>query len=195
MNICVFGSSSEQIDKEYLNSAQSLGREIANRGYGMVFGAGKYGIMGAVARGVTEKNGKLIGVTPHFFVERGVIYDKCTETIFTDTMRERKGIMEEKSDAFIICAGGMGTFEEFFEVLTLKQLKRHTKPIVIYNVKGYYDSMLKMLKNAVENRFMSENCNKLYTIAKTQEEALSQIENYTAYTYDKYEDTVLSEEK
>lgn len=73
---------------------------------------------------------------PIFFIDVGVVFDKCSELIVTDTMRERKGIMEDKADAFVICAGGMGTFEEFFEVLTLKQLNRHTKPIIIYNVKA-----------------------------------------------------------
>jgi uncharacterized protein (TIGR00730 family) len=145
MNICVFGSSSEQIDKIYLESAEHLGKKIAEKGYNLVFGAGKYGVMGASARGAYSAGGYTIGVTPDFFIDVGVVFDKCSELIVTDTMRERKGIMEDKADAFVICAGGMGTFEEFFEVLTLKQLNRHTKPIIIYNVKGYYNSMLAML--------------------------------------------------
>ena len=116
-----------------------------------------------------------------------VLYDKCTELIFTETMRERKGIMEDRSDAFIICAGGMGTFEEFFEVLTLKQLEQHTKPIIIYNVKGYYDSMINMLNFAVKENFMSDDCNKLYTVANTEEEVFEQLESYVAYSYNKYD--------
>ena len=148
MNICVFGSSSEQIDKIYLESAEHLGKKIAEKGYNLVFGAGKYGVMGASARGAYSAGGHTIGVTPDFFIDVGVVFDKCSELIVTDTMRERKGIMEDKADAFVICAGGMGTFEEFFEVLTLKQLNRHTKPIIIYNVKGYYNSMLAMLDNS-----------------------------------------------
>ncbi|MFZ2793781.1 MAG: TIGR00730 family Rossman fold protein, partial [Ruminococcus bromii] len=131
MNICVFGSSSEQIDKIYLESAEHLGKKIAEKGYNLVFGAGKYGVMGASARGAYSAGGHTIGVTPDFFIDVGVVFDKCSELIVTDTMRERKGIMEDKADAFVICAGGMGTFEEFFEVLTLKQLNRHTKPIII----------------------------------------------------------------
>ena len=118
---------------------------------------------------------------------KGVVFDKCSELIVTDTMRERKGIMEDKADAFVICAGGMGTFEEFFEVLTLKQLNRHTKPIIIYNVKGYYNSMLAMLDNAVSEKFMTNACNRLYTIADTEEEVFNQLENYVPFTYNKYE--------
>ena len=173
MNICVFGSSSEQIDKIYLESAEHLGKKIAEKGHSLVFGAGKYGVMGASARGAYSAGGYTIGVTPDFFIDVGVVFDKCSELIVTDTMRERKGIMEDKADAFVICAGGMGTLEEFFEVLTLKQLNRHTKPIIIYNVKGYYNSMLAMLDNAVSEKFMTNACNRLYTIADTEEEVFN----------------------
>ena len=186
MNICVFGSSSEKIDREFLDTAENLGKAIAKKGDGVIFGAGKYGVMGATARGVSSENGTLIGVSPTFFLEMDVLYDKCTELIYTETMRERKGIMEDKADAFIICAGGMGTFEEFFEVLTLKQLRRHSKPIIIYNVKGYYDPMLAMLDNAVDNGFMTDDCNRLYTVAETEQEVFEQLENYVPFSYDKY---------
>lgn len=187
MNICVFGSSSENIDREFLDTAKNLGKELAKRGNGVVFGAGKYGVMGATARGVSAENGTLIGVSPKFFLEMDVLYEDCTELIYTETMRERKGIMEDKSDAFIICAGGMGTFEEFFEVLTLKQLRRHSKPIIIYNVKGYYDPMIAMLDNAVKNGFMTNDCNRLYTVAKTEQEVFEQLDNYVPFTYNKYD--------
>lgn len=187
MVICVFGSSSERIDKEYLDTAENLAKSIVKKGHSVVFGAGKYGVMGATARGVTAENGTLIGVSPNFFAEMDVLYDKCTELIFTETMRERKGIMEDRSDAFIICAGGMGTFEEFFEVLTLKQLEQHSKPIIIYNVKGYYDSMINMLNFAVKENFMSDDCNKLYTVANTEEDVFEQLESYVAYSYNKYD--------
>ena len=115
MKICVFGASSEQIEKIYIDTAESLGRAIANRGDAVIYGAGKYGVMGATARGVTSEKGELIGVAPEFFKKDNVLYDKCTELVFTDTMRERKGVMEDRADAFVICAGGIGTFEEFFE--------------------------------------------------------------------------------
>lgn len=187
MVICVFGSSSERIDKEYLDTAENLAKSIVKKGHSVVFGAGKYGVMGATARGVSSENGTLIGVSPTFFKEMDVLYEDCTELIFTETMRERKGIMEDRSDAFIICAGGMGTFEEFFEVLTLKQLEQHTKPIIIYNVKGYYNSMIEMLNCAVKENFMSDDCNKLYTVANTEEEVFEQLESYVAYSYNKYD--------
>lgn len=186
MKICIFGASSEQIDKIYIDTAESLGRSVANRGDAIIYGAGKYGVMGAAARGVTSVKGELIGVSPEFFKKDNVLYDKCTELIFTDTMRERKGIMEDRADAFVICAGGIGTFEEFFEVLTLKQLSRHSKPIVIYNVNGYYDSLIDMMKKSVSEKFMSDDCLKLFTVANTEQEVFEQIDNYKEYTYDKY---------
>lgn len=186
MNICVFGSSSEIIDKKYLASAESLGKKIAQNGDTMIFGAGKYGVMGAAARGAASEGGKIIGVSPEFFEEIDVIYEECTELIYTETMRERKAIMEDKSDVFIICAGGIGTFEEFFEVLTLKQLHRHSKQIIVYNVDGYYDSMLAMMQNAVDEKFMSDDCNRLYTVASTEEQVFEQINNYVPYSYNKY---------
>ncbi|HCA04915.1 MAG TPA: TIGR00730 family Rossman fold protein [Ruminococcaceae bacterium] len=185
-NICVFGSSSESIDKKYLFSAESLGKALAKRGMTLIFGAGKYGVMGAAARGAKSENGKLIGVSPDFFVDFNVLDNECTELIFTPTMRERKAIMEDKADAFIICAGGIGTFEEFFEVLTLKQLRRHDKPIIIYNVGGYYDSMLDMMSKSADEKFMSEKVSRLYTIAESEDEIFEQLENYIPYTFSKY---------
>ncbi len=190
-NICVFGSSSEKIDRRYLDSAESLGGAIARRGMGVVFGGGKYGVMGAVARGAASERGALIGVSPSFFIELDVLVDKAEienyEEIFTETMRERKGVMEDRADAFVICAGGIGTFEEFFEVLTLKQLGQHNKPIIIYNVAGYYDPMIDLMNSGISERFLSDDVHMLYTVAETEEEVFDQLENYTPYQYNKYD--------
>lgn len=184
--VCVFGSSSESINKDFLDSAEHLGKALAKRGKTVVFGAGRYGIMGAVARGVTAVGGKLIGVSPKFFIKMKVLVEKA-ELIFTDTMRERKAIMEDFADAFIICAGGIGTFEEFFEVLTLKQLGIHRKPIIVYNYMGYYDEMIKMMNASVEKNFMSKNVNMLYSVADTEEEVFDQLDNYREFHYNKYD--------
>ena len=184
--ICVFGSSSESIDREFLDSAEHLGQTLAEKGKTVLFGAGRYGVMGAVSRGAKAAGGRLIGVSPSFFQELDVLADYADELIFTETMRERKEIMEDNSDAFIICAGGIGTFEEFFEVLTLKQLGRHSKPIIIYNYKGYYDELLAMMKASVEKNFMSDEVNKIYTVANTEEEVIEQLDNYKAFMYNKY---------
>lgn len=184
--ICVFGSSSEKIDRVYLDNAEQLGSALAQKGYDVVFGAGKYGVMGAVARGVKREGGKLIGVSPDFFTELNVLDDGCTELILTPTMRKRKALMEEKADAFVVCPGGIGTFEEFFEVITLKQLQRHDKPIIILNDCGYYDPMLAMMRASVDERFMVRDIDRLYTVAASIDEVFEQLENYIPFTYSKY---------
>ena len=102
--------------------------------------------MGAAARGVAAENGYILGIAPRFFDQPGVLYEKCTEFIFTENMRERKKLLEEKSDATIVAPGGIGTYEEFFEIFTLKSLKRIDRPIVLYNIDGYYDKMKALLE-------------------------------------------------
>ena len=141
--------------------------------------------MGAVARGAYERNGNIVGVVPNFFEDEdmgvdGRIFQTCTELIKTDSMRERKRIMEDRADAFIIVPGGIGTFEEFFEVFTLKQLERHNKAIAILNINGYYDAMLNMLDVAVEHKFLREACRLLYKVFTDEYEMLDYIENYKA---------------
>ena len=154
MNICVFGASSNAIGAHYLEAGERLGAALARRGHGLVFGGGANGLMGAVARGVRSGGGRILGVAPRFFNVDGVLYDACTEFIYTDTMRERKQIMEDRSDAVIMTPGGIGTFEEYFEMLTLKQLGRHSRPIAVFNVGGYFDELLQMLEKAAREQFM-----------------------------------------
>ena len=185
-NICVFGSSSEIIDREYLDVAEQLGAQLAYRDYHVIFGAGRYGVMGAVARGVMAENGGLTGISPDFFVDRNVLFTNYGELVLTPNMRERKHLMEEKADAFVICPGGIGTLEEFFEVITLKQLGRHQKPIVILNTRGFYDPMIEMIAQSVGENFMSPDVNRLYSVAENLPEVLEQLENYEPFQYDKY---------
>ena len=138
MHICVYGAASPTIDRRFTEQGEALGRAIAERGHTLVFGGGALGLMGATANGVREKNGQLIGVVPRFFEHDAAetLCDCCTEYIATDTMRERKQIMEERADAFVITPGGIGTWEEFLEILTLRQLCRHNKPIAVFNIDG-----------------------------------------------------------
>ncbi len=192
MEICVFGASSSVIDRTYIDRVERLGRKIAERGHGLVYGAGASGLMGAAARGAYSAGGSITGVVPDFFESEdmgvdGRIFNKCTELIKTGSMRERKRIMEDKADAFIIVPGGIGTFEEFFEVFTLKQLERHNKAIVILNINGYYDAMFKMLDEAVKRKFMREACRLLYEVCVDEDEALDYIENYKAMKINVFE--------
>ncbi len=179
MKICVFGAASNEIDRAYIENVEKLGEEMAKRGHSLVFGAGGNGLMGAAARGVHKGGGEIYGVIPSFFKEENVekIFDKCTELIFTETMAQRKAKMEDIADAFIIVPGGIGTFEEFFEVLTLKQLGRHVKPIVIYDFNGYYKKLEDFLKLSMDEGFIREDCKKLYGYCDTVKGAIEYIEN------------------
>lgn len=177
MNICVYGAASKEIDAVYIKAGEELGRMIAKQNHSLVFGGGANGLMGAVARGVSENNGKITSIAPSFFNVDGVLFNRCDEYIYTETMRERKQLMEDKSDAFIVTPGGIGTFEEFFEILTLKSLDRHAKPIAIYNTNGYYDEMMKFLQNAVNQSFMKKDNLSLFTVSDSANKILSYLED------------------
>ena len=178
MRICVYGAASPTIDPEYIRQTEILGEEMAKRGHSLVFGGGANGLMGAAAKGVKKGGGSILGVIPKFFENETIeaIYDKCDELLTPDTMRERKQLMEDNSDAFIITPGGIGTYEEFFEILTLKQLCRHNKPIAIFNIMGYYDGLNEVMNQAMQKNFIRENCSTLFRITDNLDELLEYIE-------------------
>ncbi len=181
MNICVYGAASSEIDKSFLDAGRELGREMAKRGHGLVFGGGSHGMMGAVAEGEHEGNGYILGISPAFFEtegSEGISYPHCTEFIHTETMRDRKRLLEEKANGFIITPGGIGTFDEFYEILTLKQLGRHNKPIVIFNINNYYENLENMMQVSIEKNFITKDCKELYKTCNTIEEIMEYIENY-----------------
>lgn len=166
MRICLFGAASSTIDQSYIDQVEEMARELVRRGHSLVFGGGTNGLMGAAARGVRAEGGKILGVVPKFFAAEGIeiICDFCDELIETDTMRERKQIMEDNSDAFIVVPGGIGTYEEFFEIFTARQVCRHNKPIAVYNLNGYYDMMQQVLLHTVRQNFLQEDCLGLYCL-------------------------------
>ena len=180
MKICVYGAASSLIDKVFTDAGEELGRRMVERGHSLVFGGGRSGMMGAPARGVFEKGGHILGIAPEFFEENNpeISFENCTEFIKTSTMRERKRLLDEMSEAFIVSPGGIGTFDEFFEILTLKQLGRHNKAIVILNINGYFDDMLKMMSHAIDKKFITTDCVELYKVVNTADEALDYIESY-----------------
>lgn len=184
MNICVYGASSKSIDEKYIKAGEALGEQMAERGHTLVFGGGGHGMMGAVARGVKKGGGKVIGVAPSFFNVDGVLFDGCDEFIYTETMRERKQIMEDRSDAFIAAPGGVGTFEELFEIITLKQLGRHSKPVAVFNVNGYYSGIKDMFERAVEESFMTRACLSLFGMTEDEGDILDYLEGYKAEELD-----------
>ncbi len=178
MRICVYGAASPTIDKKYIEATEKMGEILAKRGHNLVFGGGGNGLMGAAARGFKKGDAHIIGVIPKFFDEENVekICDFCDELIMPDTMRERKQIMEDNADAFIIVPGGIGTYEEFFEILTLKQLCRHNKPIALYNLFDYYNELDATMLSAMNKEFIKDNCKHLYLISDDLDKIVSYIE-------------------
>jgi uncharacterized protein (TIGR00730 family) len=178
MNICVYGASSGHIAKVYHDTAYALGKALAKRNHTLVYGAGANGVMGAAARGVYDNGGVIIGVAPTFFTVDGMLFDHCTELIRTETMRERKKVLEDKSDAFIVAPGGLGTFDELFEILTLKQLGRHNKPVCFFNADGFYDTLLELLTKMADSHFMKPKSLELFKSFDDIDKMLNYIENY-----------------
>ena len=169
MNVCLYGSGSRKINKKYTDEAYKLGCRLAQNNHTLVFGGGETGMMGACAKGVQDNNGKTIGIAPEWIGNFQPLKENCTKFLYVDSMDERKRKFEELSDVFIISPGGIGTLDEFFEILTLKKLKYHNKEIIILNIEHFYDTMLKMIDEMNEKSFLYKQ-DELYTIATTVEE-------------------------
>ena len=155
-SVCVYCGSRPGADAIYASTAQSVGAWIGQHGGQLVYGGGKNGLMGIVADACLQAGGQVIGVIPKPMVEREWAHQGCTELRIVDTMHERKRIMMERSDAFLALPGGIGTFEEFFEAWTWRQLGFHDKPVGLLNTAGYYDDLLKFLRQTVEHQFMGD---------------------------------------
>jgi len=172
-NICVYCSASDKIPQKYVDEAIKLGEAIAKKGATLVYGGGNVGLMGKVARSAQAHGAKVIGVIPERLVEREVVHRECDELIITKTMRERKAIMDEKSEAFIALAGGFGTLDEIMEAITIRQLGFHQKPIVFLNSDGFYNHLLSFFEQLYNEGFASRKMTNHYQVAETVEEALS----------------------
>ena len=175
MKVCVFGASSNGIPQTFIDFAYSLGKALAQDGSGLVFGAGTTGLMGACARGADSAGGEIIGVIPERLNIPGIYYENCTERIVTATMHEHKAKMENLADAFVVLPGGFGTTEELMEVMTLKQLGYHEKPIIIANLNGFFDNLLKQFETCVCQGFTHPLFLKLYSVADTVDEVMKNI--------------------
>lgn len=195
MNICVYGAASNKISKEAIKKTEDLGLQMAKRGHTLVFGGGANGMMGASARGVHKGGGKIIGVAPRFFDADGTFFTPCSEFIFCDTMRERKQLLESNSDAFIVTPGGIGTFDEFFEILTLRSLGRHTKAIAVYNIFGYFDPLAQLLDNMVSGGYMKEAVKDIIGFYDNPEDILNFVENYKGEVMTAFDAKEIEKEK
>jgi uncharacterized protein (TIGR00730 family) len=152
--VTVYCSSSSRVPRIYFDAAEALGAAIAREKWKLVYGGNAVGLMGALADAVRGHKGQVIGITPQVLVEKGISDEQCDELIVTTGMRERKALLEERGDAFIALPGGLGTFEEIFEIIVGRQLGCHSKPIVLLNVNRYYDPLLAMLQHGVEQGFI-----------------------------------------
>jgi uncharacterized protein (TIGR00730 family) len=174
--LCVYCSSSDRIDSKYIAAADALGTEMVARGWGLVYGGGKTGLMGAVARAVKSGGGRVVGVIPEFMKARELAYDEADELVTVVTMRERKLLMETRADAFVALPGGFGTLEEIMEILTLRQLDVVKKPCVFLNQEGFYDDLLRLFKRMLDDRFFKPSNMELFRVADTVPEIFGRID-------------------
>jgi len=170
-SIAVFCASANGARPEYRAAAEELGRALASRGLGLIYGGARVGLMGAVADAALAAGGYVVGVIPHVLVDKEVAHQGITELHVTSTMHTRKALMSEKADAFLILPGGYGTFEEMFEVLAWQTLKIHSKPVVLLNVAGFYDKLLEFLDVCDREGVLRGNRH-ILLVAQTVDEAL-----------------------
>jgi uncharacterized protein (TIGR00730 family) len=175
-NAAVFCASADGVDPAYRAVAAELGRALAQRGVGIVYGGAKVGLMHAVAKAALAEGGKVIGVIPTVLVDLEVAHDGLTELHITDTMHSRKALMAERADAFIALPGGFGTFEELFEVLAWQTLKIHAKPVLLLNTNGFYDKLLGFLDHCVEQGMLKTKNRKIVLVAATVEDVIRFLE-------------------
>jgi len=174
--LCVYCSSSDRLDPKYAAAAEQLGHELVAHGYGLVYGGGKTGLMGAVARGTKAAGGRVVGVIPEFMKARELAYDEADELVTVVTMRERKLLMEARADAFVTLPGGFGTLEEIMEILTLRQLDVVRKPCVIYNQDGFYDDLIRLFEKMLAEKFFKASNMDLFRVATAVPDIFTQIE-------------------
>lgn len=174
--LCVYCASSDRLDPKYYAAAAELGREMVVRGWGLVYGGGKTGTMGAVARAVKQNGGHVVGVIPEFMKARELAYDEADELVTVITMRERKLLMETRADAFVALPGGWGTLEEMLEILTLRQLDVVKKPCVFLNQDGFYDPLLQLFDRMLAEKFFKPSNMSLFRVANTASAVFNEID-------------------
>jgi hypothetical protein len=176
--ICVYCGSSDHIKPEYLAAAREMGAAIAGRGLQLWYGAGSTGLMGAVADGVLQAGGEVVGVIPGFFNTPQLAHTGLTRLEVVETMHERKERLARQADAFVALPGGFGTFEELFEMLTWSQIGLHRKPVGLLNVLHYFDPLLAMVEHALAEGFIYDEHRLLFACAESPGDLLDALANY-----------------
>ena len=174
-SVCVYSASSTKIDPVYFDAAHDLGTLLGRQHIRLINGAGNMGLMSAVSDAVLAAGGEVTGVIPRFMVEQRWHHTGLTKLVEVENMHERKKLMADLSDAVIALPGGCGTLEELLEIITWKQLGLYLNPIVILNIKGYFDSLLAMLQRAVEENFMRAQHGAIWHVAETAQEAVELV--------------------
>lgn len=175
--VCVFSSSSSAVNSVYRDTAVDLGKRLGQEGFDLTFGGADVGLMGIIARTAQNHGAKVTGVVPRSLVEKGIAYQEADELIVSNNLRDRKEIIESKSDAFIALPGGFGTMEEIMEIITLKQLQLHNKPVVFINTNGYYDNLIAQFETGYQENFAKKDFKELYCVSKSAEDAVDYIKN------------------
>jgi len=172
----------------YRLAAEELGRTLASRGIGLVYGGGNVGLMGALADAALREGGEVIGVIPRFLEQKEVAHKKVKQLMIVDTMHQRKTIMAELADGFIAMPGGLGTLEEWFEMMTWAQLGQHHKPCALLNVEGYYDPLMAALLHGCQERFIKREYFDMVICDSSIPRLLEKMEEYTAPKLEKWLD-------
>ncbi len=176
-SVSVFLSSAKRVDRRYFDAARQVGQAIAKRGWTLVYGGNYIGCMASLADGAREMGGKIIGITPKLFVDQSFADTLCDELIVTDSMRQRKHLLEQHADAFLALPGGLGTFEEFFEIVVGRQLKYHQKPVVLLNIYDFYTPLLQMFDRGLEEHFIRPEARKIIQVASSIEDAMTMLQS------------------
>lgn len=176
--ICVFAGSNPGGNEEYRSKAKDLGKYMAENGYRLVYGGSKLGLMGEIANTILENGGEVVGVMPKGLFAGEVVHRELTELIEVGGMHERKAKMSELSDGFIAMPGGFGTYEELFEVLCWAQIGIHKKPIGLYNINGYFEPMMQMVKYSIQEGFSNESHLKLIHSSSYPEELIQLMSSF-----------------
>lgn len=183
-NVCVYCGSSSRVDDSFKQAATNLGKLIASEGWGVVYGGGRVGLMGLVADAALEGGAKVVGIIPEHIQEREVEHTDLTELHVVDTMHVRKQMMVDRSEAFVILPGGMGTMDEFFELVTWKQLGLHDKPIVVVDLNGYWSKLIELVSNIAAEGFMREEDLKLFEVVEKIEDVPETLKNAPMEKFD-----------
>ena len=177
-SVTVYCSSSRDLAREYFEAGEAVGRALAANRWALVYGGNSVGLMKTVADATRAGGGRVVGITPQLMVDKGIHDALADELVITNGMRDRKALMEERGDAFLTLPGGLGTFEEIFEIIVGKQLKYHDKPIALLNVAGYFTPLLQMIEHGVEQRFIKPKVRELYFVADTVAAAVEHFRFY-----------------